>query len=219
MYFLNLFPRTEPFWVNRGGYQTLNFVPSMATMLLGVMAGEFLRVDLKGASKSAAMFGASILFLAAGMLIDHTIWAEWFAKLVGATGDGSGFLSTSWTLCPIVKRIWTPSWVIFSTGWTLMLLAVFYFIIDVVGVKFWAFPFVVVGMNSITIYMMAQLMSSWVWKTLQTHFGYFLTGLEQVIGRHLIPPLYEPMVRPVSVLVVLWLICYWLYRNRIFVRI
>lgn len=219
VYFLNWFPRKELFWFNRGGYQTLNFVPSMATMLLGAMAGSYLRSGYSVAAKFFTMTGCSILLLAVGMAIDHTIWADWFAQLVGSTADSTGYLSRDWTLCPIVKRIWTPSWTIFSTGWTLLLLAFFFLIIDGFGIKFWAFPFVVVGMNSIAIYMMAQLMKPWVWNTLTIHFGYLVTGLQELLNRHLIDPRFTPMVRPISVLIVLWLICFWMYRRKIFIRI
>src|SRR5690606_30324200 len=171
------------------------------------------------AAKFFTMTGCSILLLAVGMAIDHTIWADWFAQLVGSTADSTGYLSRDWTLCPIVKRIWTPSWTIFSTGWTLLLLAFFFLIIDGFGIKFWAFPFVVVGMNSIAIYMMAQLMKPWVWNTLTIHFGYLVTGLQELLNRHLIDPRFTPMVRPISVLIVLWLICFWMYRRKIFIRI
>jgi heparan-alpha-glucosaminide N-acetyltransferase len=219
VYFLNGFPREEPFWFNRGGYQTLNFVPSMATMLCGVMAGSYLRTMHSTTAKFFNMTLCALLLLAVGMTIDHTIWPDWFAQLVGSGSETTGFLSRDWTLCPIVKRIWTPSWVVFSTGWTLLLLAVFYLIIDGVGFQRWAYPLVVVGMNSITIYMMAQLMKPWIWKTLTIHFGYVITALQESIGRYLIDPRFDPMVRPIAVLVVLWLICWWLYRNRIFIRI
>ena len=66
------------------------------------------------------------------------------------------------TVCPIVKRIWTPSWVIASTAWTCWMLAAFYCVIDVAGFRRWSFPLVVVGMNSIAIYLMAQLMKPFV---------------------------------------------------------
>ena len=72
---------------------------------------------------------------------------------------------------PIVKRIWTPSWVVASTGWTCWMLAAFYWVIDVAGYRRWSFPLVVVGMNSIAIYLMSQLMKPFVAASLRTHFG------------------------------------------------
>ena len=60
-------------------------------------------------------------------------------------------------ICPIVKRIWTPAWVLFSGGWCFWLLAFFYGIIDMAAGEAWAFPLVVVGMNSIAIYCLVHL--------------------------------------------------------------
>jgi predicted acyltransferase len=74
-------------------------------------------------------------------------------------------------MCPIVKRIWTPSWAVFSTGWTFTILAVFFAIIDVLGWKNWSWPFVVVGMNSITMYVMSQLIGGWVRGRWKAHLG------------------------------------------------
>ena len=137
------------------------------------------------------------------------------------------------TVCPIVKRIWTPSWVIYSAGWTCWLLMLFYGLIDVAGFRRWSFPLVVVGANSIAMYMMAQLMKPFVGDSLRTHFGLawrtFATWgpvdafVHQHYYTHLNPKLFEgiygPIFRSVAVLLVLWLICLWLYRRKIFVKI
>ncbi len=214
-WFLNLFPRPDgkPFHANEGGYATLNFVPSIATMIFGVLAGEFLR------TRNAVSAKVRTLFLTGACCI-----------VLGSALDGSIFPVV---ICPIVKRIWTPSWTIFSTGWTLILLAIFYGLIDGAGYRRWAFPFVVVGLNSITIYMMAQLMKPFVANMLKIHAGPLWKAVAhceridrwvfQEYGMHLDPQLfgglYGPMVQSASVLFVFWLICYWLYRQRIFVKI
>src|SRR5262249_48702635 len=131
-WFLELFPGGDRFRVSAGGYQTLNFVPSMATMLLGLMAGELLRGPRTKEQKLGLLLAAGAVCLVLGLLAGE------FA-------------------CPIVKRIWTPSWVLYSAGWTFWMLAGFFLVIDVWGWKGWALPFVVVGMNSIAMYCLAQL--------------------------------------------------------------
>jgi heparan-alpha-glucosaminide N-acetyltransferase len=217
---LNQLPREKPFEFNEGGYQTLNFVPSIATMLFGLMAGEWLRTGRSKSRKALGLFGAGLVCLAAGLAIDHTIWPDWLAggadRLAAALGlSGSPFFERTWTLCPIVKRIWTPSWAVFSTGWTLLMLAGFFWVIDIVGLRRWSFPLVVVGMNSIAMYCMAQLMKGWVRGTLKTHFGQdIFTG----------PPgsflaTYGPIIDAAAILFVLWLVCLWMYRQKVFVRI
>jgi predicted acyltransferase len=184
-WFLNLFPHSvgESFRFSEGGYATLNFVPSMATMLFGVLAGELLRSRSSPLRKVATLVVASLAGLAIGVVLDNTI-------------------------CPVVKRIWTPSWAVYSTGWTCLLLALFYGLIDVAGFKRWAIPMVVVGVNSIAFYMMAQLMKPFVAGQLQIHFGQDIFKGE-----------YGLTLKAASVLLVFWLVAYGMYRQKIYVRI
>ncbi len=186
-WFLNLFPRSEPFTFNRGGYQTLNFIPSLATMIFGLLVGELMRSDRGSGKKLAWLVGGGLVGLAAGYALHAT------------------------NLCPLVKRIWTPSWAIFSTGWCCLILAGFYTVIDLGRQRWWAFPLTVVGMNSIAMYMMSQLLKPWTRKTLQTHLG---SDYSEAFG-----VAYAPMVEATTTVLVLWLLCYWLYRQRVFLRI
>jgi predicted acyltransferase len=112
------------------------------------------------------------------------------------------------TVCPIVKRIWTPSWALFSGGLVVWFLAAFYWLIDVVGYKRWAQFLIVVGMNSIAIYLMSQLLRPWVTGVLKTH-----------LGANLFSGNFGPVVRDSLTLLVFWLICWWMYRRKIFLRI
>ncbi len=208
-WFLNLFPPAEadkPFRFNAGGYQTLNFVPSLATMLLGLMAGEMLRTPRSKWRKLAWLVAAGAVCLVLG-------WAA---------GE---------TICPIVKRIWTPSWALYSAGWTFWMLAGFFWVLDIQGWKRWAFPLIVVGMNSIAMYCMAQLIKGWTRSTLRIHLG----PLAMPSLAHVVKPLlgmfhvavdpvwlnntFGPITEAGAVLLVLWLICLWMYRRGIFVRI
>ncbi|MBM3852696.1 MAG: hypothetical protein FJ399_06030 [Verrucomicrobia bacterium] len=75
----------------------------------------------------------------------------------------------------------------------------------------WSFPLVVVGMNSIAIYCMGMLLRSWTAKTMQTHFG---ADIFKVIG-----PANAPFVQATLVGLVFWLVCWWMYRRKIFLRI
>jgi predicted acyltransferase len=186
-WFLNLFPHSpdHPFQFNEGGYTTLNFVPSMATMLFGVLAGELLRSSRRPATKVQILLAAGGLAWVLGQVLDVYV-------------------------CPSVKRIWTPTWVVASTAWTCWMLAAFYGIIDLAGYRRWAFPLAVVGMNSIAIYMMAQLMKPFVRDSLKTHIGQDLYSFSGPYGH---------LALALSTLAVFWLICYWLYRQKIFIRI
>jgi heparan-alpha-glucosaminide N-acetyltransferase len=208
-WFLNLFPRAYPFSPNDPtfeGYDTLNFVPSLGTMILGLMAGEMLRTSKNKWRKLGWLLAAGAVCLALGWLAGEFV-------------------------CPIVKKIWTPSWAVFSAGWTFLMLAGFFWIIDVHGWRRWAFPLIVVGMNSIAMYCMAQLIKGWIARSFHMHLGPLaLPSLTHIVKPVLgwmnvaVDPLwlfdaFWPIVQSASALFVLWLICLWMYRRGIFLRI
>ena len=131
-------------------------------------------------------------------------------------------LVAGWFTCPIVKKIWTPSWVLFSGAWVIWMLAAFYLVFDLWGQKLrvlrWlAFPLVVVGMNSIVMYLMGQLMRPWTTRTCLTHFG---SLLEAAYGpAATADDMYGRLTGPTLAFVVFWLIAFWLYRKKLFVRV
>jgi len=114
-------------------------------------------------------------------------------------------------LCPIVKRIWTPSWAIFSGGLVTLLLAGFLWIIDGRGWKRWAFPLVVAGLNPITLYCLWQLSGGFVRKQTQIHFG---QDIFASLGAT-----WTPMLERTVTLFIFWLILFWMFRRKIFIRI
>jgi heparan-alpha-glucosaminide N-acetyltransferase len=193
-WFLNLFPRREPFHFRAGGGTTLNFIPSIATMLLGVMAAHGLRSARSGSQKVRGLLAAGALLLAVGVALDPAILP--------------GIDSTRWTICPIVKRIWTPSFVLYSGGWVMLAFALLYWIIDLRQVRRWTFPLVVVGMNSLVMYLLAALATGWLRRTLHTH-----------LGPTLFQWTYGPIIEWLSILVIFWLFCFWLYRRGLFIRV
>src|SRR5579883_188740 len=185
-WFLNRFPRAKPFRFNPGGYTTMNFVPTLATMLLGLVAGGWLRAGRPRTTvRRLAAVGAASLALGYGL-------------------DAAG-------VCPSVKRIWTPSWVLFSGGWCFLILAGFVAVCDVLGRAEWSFPLRVIGANSIVAYCAAHLLDDFIVGSVKTHLG------ADVFRRF--GTAYEPFAAGVVILAVNWLVLYWMYRNRIFVRI
>ncbi|HYT89669.1 MAG TPA: hypothetical protein VEL76_13260, partial [Gemmataceae bacterium] len=184
---LNWLPRASAFAFDRGGYQTLNFLPSLATMIFGLMCGELLR------SSRSAKRKLQILALA------------------GVGGLAVGWLLNATNVCPSVKRLWTPSWALFSTGWCCLILAALYGLVDVRQYRRWAYPLIVVGVNSIAIYCMGMLLRPWAARTLQIHLG---KDIFELWG-----PLWEPTLQAVLVGLMFWLACWWMYRQKIFIRI
>ncbi len=186
LWFLNLFPRPSRFLFNDGGYLTLSFIPTLGTMLLGLRAGEWFR-------SAAPAIPMRRFLIAAGLLVV------------------SGLILHFTGICPIVKRIWTPSWTLFSGGVCFLFLAAFSWIIDVRGLRRWSFPLVVVGMNSIAAYLIAHLWEDFIIDNLHINLGY---KIFQVFGTGL-----EPFVIGVVVMIIYWLILYWMYCRRLFLRI
>jgi len=186
-WFLNLLPREKPFLNNGGGYATLSFIPTLGTMILGLIAGGWLRGLGSNLMKVGWLVVTGVACLAAGAAADH------------------------FGICPSVKRIWTPSWVLFSGGWCFLLLAGFYLILDVAHFQFWAYPWRVIGANSIVAYCMAHLINGFVERSFKIHLG---PDIFKIAGEA-----YEPFVTGIALLVVQWLILFWMYRKHVYVRI
>ncbi len=187
VWWLNLFPRAEPFVRNGGGYSTLSFIPTLGTMIVGLIAGGVLRSERAPWQKVKWLTAAGIIGLVLGCVIH---WAG---------------------LCPIVKPIWTPSWVIFSGGWCFLLLAGFFAVIDVRGRRAWALPLIVIGMNSIAAYSMSWLIEKFIAETLKLHLG---QDFFKLFGSP-----YEPLFHGAATLLVMWLLLFWMYRRKLFLRI
>lgn len=186
LWFLNLFPRTSRFLYNDGGYLTLSFIPTLGTMLLGLFAGEWFR------SASPKIPIKRFLVTGLGLVV-------------------TGLLLHVMGICPIVKRIWTPSWVLFSGGICFSFLATFSWIIDVHSQRRWAFPLIVVGMNSIAAYLMAHLWEDFIVSSLHIHLGY---KIFRSFGNGL-----EPLILGIAVMLIYWLVLFWMYRRNLFLRI
>lgn len=159
----------------------LSTLPAIATTLLGALAGQWLRSGAAPKRKAAGLALAGVACLVAGGL---------------------------WSLAfPIIKNIWTSSYVLVAGGWSLLLLALFYWIIDVRGWRRWAFFFTVIGLNPITIYVLRS----------QFDFGQiahiFVRGFLDYFGP------FRPLAWDFCVMMTGWLFLYFLYRQKIFLKV
>lgn len=186
-WFLNLFPRESPYVFHRGGYATLSFIPTLATMILGLVGGTVIRSAREPMAKVKWLVVAGLIGLFSGAAL--------------------GWLG----ICPVVKRIWTPSWVLFSGGWCFLLLAGFYYVIDVLNFKRGSHWLVIIGMNSIAAYVIAHVVEDFTLKALRTHLG---ADTFRVFGAA-----YEPFVSGAAALFIMWLILYWMYKRKLFLKI
>jgi len=186
VWFLNILPRPSRFLFNAGGYLTLSFIPTLGTMLLGLAAGRWFQESEPKIPMRKFLLAAAIL-LAAGLLLHFT------------------------GICPIVKRIWTPAWTLFSGGMCFVFLAVFSWVIDIKKHRGIAFPLVVVGINSIAAYLIAHLFEDFVQSSFKIHLG---MGFLNIFGTAV-----EPAFLGALTLLTYWLILYWMFKKRLFIRI
>jgi heparan-alpha-glucosaminide N-acetyltransferase len=112
---------------------------------------------------------------------------------------------------PIVKKVWTPSWVLFSGGFCFLFLCLFSWLVDVRHHTSAAFPLIVIGRNSITAYVLADLCRDFFERSLYIHLSH---KPFQVLGSAL-----EPLLAGITLLILYWLILFWMYRRHIFLRI
>jgi predicted acyltransferase len=154
-----------------------------ATTLLGVQAGNLLRSRFSPWAKFAWLVAAGVICLGTGW-----VWAAWI-----------GF--------PIIKHIWTSSMTLWAAGWSYLLLAVLYLVIDIGGWRRWSFPFVVYGANAILIYVAYHLLP------FQEVSASLTGGLAAHLGSG------GPVLVTFTAVLLAWLVVYHLYRQRIFVRV
>jgi len=158
----------------------LSTFTSLSTALMGVLAGHWLRSSRSGNRKAAGLLIAGLISL----LVGH-IWGKFF------------FVS---------RNIWTSSFVLLAGGWSLLLLALFYWVIDVRGYKKWSFFLVVIGMNAIAI---------WVG---QRYFDFNYTAKFFFGGALKYMGVAQPIVLALCIVMVKWMVLWFLYRKKIFFK-
>ena len=168
-----------------GGWVAINCIPTAAHTIWGVLAGRLLGSDKPQPEKIRILIFSGLACLLLGYGLD----------LTGIT--------------PIIKRICTSSFVLASGGWCLITLAFFFWLIDVKKVSGWVFPFVIVGMNPIFIYVFMETVGKQWMAGFIRIFSHGLFG--NSVG--------SEVVNAFLVLLAAWGLCYWLYRRRIFIKV
>lgn len=179
------------FWPYLHARGTVQLVPMVGTALLGMAAGDWLRIPDERVARPRKALG---LLVAAAV-----------ALLLGLTmAFGFGRFSL-----PVIKNAWTPSFALVAGGYSLAMLALFYWAIDVRGWTWWTMPFKVVGMNSIAAYVLSRTVFNFY------HLKDFLFG---GLMRACVTPEWGEFVGELCYLAVYWLLLYGLYRREIFLR-
>ena len=165
-----------------GFYTTINFIGNSITIIFGMWAGTLIRRNKEHLYRVRVLAACAAGAFAMGLALEP--------------------------FNPMVKRLWTASFTFFSAGWVLVMLLVFYWVIEAKGLRRWTFPFVVLGMNSIFIYSFSQVLHGWLSHGIGVFTGNFaFLGAAGAIPQNLLT------------LAAMWAMCYWLYRRRIFFKI
>ncbi len=174
---------------NGGGWVTINCIPTAAHTIWGVVAGQMLRSGKTSKAKLKLLTLLGGVFLLSGYLLDWT------------------------AVTPIIKRISTSSFVLASGGWALLFLAFSYWLVDIRKLNSWIFPFVVVGMNPIFIYMFFNTVGH------QWFNGFVAIFTQGVLNWFSTPEFVVNLFTSLSILTLEWGLCYYLFKKKIFFRI
>ncbi len=168
-----------------GHWVSFNAVPTTAHTIWGVLAGQLLMSNRSAMQKLKILILAGIIGLVVGYGLNP--------------------------VTPIIKRIATTSFVFASGGWSLLALAISYWIVDILKFRGWVKPFAIVGMNPLFIYLFAHVGG-----------GKFIAHIIKPFSMaafHWAGELNAQMFSALIVWYLLWYICYWLYKNKIFIKI
>ncbi len=167
-------------FADEGWGTVLSTIPTIATTLLGLLIGELLMSPRSKEGKAKFIGGIGLMCIALGYAISPVV--------------------------PVVMKMWTTSYGLMSTGCACLMLLFFYWVIDILGYRKWAFPLTVIGMNAIFIYMFSSLIH------LDPIVDVFTQGIVRVL------PNSALLFQQVAVLAVEWFILFWMYKRKIFLK-
>lgn len=153
-------------------------IPTIATTILGLLLGRLLMSGRSATFKMRIIAAVGVVAVALGFALNPVI--------------------------PIVMKMWTTSYGLASAGWACLMFLAFYWIVDVRGWKRWGFPFVIIGMNAVAIYMSQSIVP---WASIVSIFTSSGTG---IFGS------FTPLVHAICTMTIEWLVLYWMYKKKIF---
>ncbi len=174
----------------------ISTLPAISTTLFGVLTGHWLRSERTKEEKTVWMFVVGNGLLLAGVIFD--MWL------------------------PINKNMWTTSYTLFMGGWSLICLAIFYWLIDVKGYQRWAKPFVILGMNAIGIYVLSELLATTLWEVHWQSGNASITLHESIFNSLFAPfgnPLNASLYFAVAYVLLMSLVAWGLWRKHLFLKV
>ncbi len=153
-------------------------IPTVSTTILGLLIGRLLKSDRSQNSKLGIIALTGSICLALGYALNPVI--------------------------PIIMKLWTTSYALVTAGWACLIFLFFYWTIDVLGFRKWAFPFVVIGMNSLAIYVGRSIVP------FDKIVGIFTSPIALKLG------VWGVLFEVIAVVIVEWYVLYWMYKRKIY---
>lgn len=176
----------------------LSTLPAIGTCLLGLLTGDWLRREPGPWRRLAILVGAGAALTIAGVVLDPFF--------------------------PINKNLWTSTYVLFTAGLAMLLLAACYYLVDVKGWRRWATPFLVFGMNALAVYVLSEYLEAFIGSVVHLHDAGTTVSLRRFAFQHWFSPLsYDPYVSSLywalAYVLLCWLPMLVLYRKKIFLKV
>ena len=193
------------YYINEGLLSTL---PSIAICLFGIFAGRLLKSDVNPHRKVVWLFA-----MGAAAVLLGCLWAVQFAAIGFAGGNNGVLLAWHWSFqFPLIKRIWSSSFVLVASGYSAMMLGLFYYLVDVRKWSRWCEPFVWIGMNPITLYLLSRVISF-------TQIARMFVGGDVEAFFDARSPGLGGLVVAMFALGLVFLLAWFLHRRKIFLRV
>jgi predicted acyltransferase len=175
----------------------LSTLPSLATLLAGVLTGRYIRSPRSSGAKAAWMNCSGFGLLLAGLVMDMFL--------------------------PINKNLWTSSFVVFMAGWALICFSACYWLVDVQKFERWTKPFVILGMNAIVVYVLSEILGLVLWMVSWTGTdGRSVTLHDYLYSAFLVPYLSPPnasLVFAVIFMLMMYAVSFLMWKKSLFVRV
>jgi predicted acyltransferase len=174
----------------------ISMIPGISTVLAGLLAGRFLMTH-----KEPKQVMRMLAFGAAAGIIIGLVWD---------------------LVVPLNKILWTASFMVYTAGWSCLVFLLFYWVIEVKKMHGLAFPLVVYGMNAITLYVFTGLFVRWVmlsWKVAYNGATTSLTGYFYKTFASFTGPTIGSFLYSILIIVIGWLLCYWMYKRKLFLKV
>ncbi len=174
----------------------VSMIPGISTLLFGVLVGQFVMQHKPHAVVVGLLAIAGITGIVIGLVWDRAV--------------------------PINKILWSSSFAVYTAGWSCLVFLLFYWLAEIRQLSRLVFPFVVYGMNAITLYVATGLFVRWVmlsWKVAWDGAVTSLTGFFYKSFAALAGPTIGSLMYSALILLLGWLLCYWMYRRRLFLRV